>query len=58
MATTAPRSLVLPLPPVSPTDLPVVRAGTTYRFHVVDHTLLILRAVLEHDAVDLFGATV
>ena len=44
---------------VDPADLPVVRAGITYRFHVVDHTLLILRAVLTHDAAahTLSGAT-
>lgn len=35
-----------------PTDLrPVAdRPGTTWRFYVVDHTLLILRARMEHGA--------
>lgn len=42
----------IPSPVVDPTDLrPVAdRAGTTWRFYVVDHTTLILRARLEHDA--------
>lgn len=41
-----------PTPAVTPTDLrPVAdRPGTTWRFHVVDHTTLILRARLVHDA--------
>lgn len=44
--------------PADPAALPVVRAGTTYRFHVVDHNTLIKRAVLEHDAApELIGAT-
>jgi len=40
-----------PTPVATPTDLPwLTPAGTTYRFYVVDHTTLILRAVLKHDA--------
>lgn len=37
-------------PGLTPTDLPGDRAGTTHRFHVVDHITLIRRAVLVHEA--------
>lgn len=55
MSTLAPPT-DLPLP----TDLrPVAdRPGTTWRWHVVDHTTLILRARMEHGAASaLNGAT-
>lgn len=53
-------ALLAPTPAVTPTDLrPVAdRPGTTWRFYVVDHTTLILRARLEHDAAPaLIGAS-
>lgn len=45
-------ALLAPTPDVTPADLrPVAdRPGTTWRFYVVDHTTLILRARMEHDA--------
>lgn len=55
-----PTALLAPAPAVTPTDLhPVAdRPGTTWRFYVVDHTTLILRARLEHDAAPaLIGAS-
>lgn len=49
----------IPSAVVDPADpSPVAdRPGTTWRFYVVDHTTLILRARLEHDAAPLIGAT-
>lgn len=42
---------------VDPAVPPFVRAGTTWRFHVVDHNTLIKRAVLDHEAAPaLIGA--
>lgn len=51
-AHTCPTRCHLAPAPVTPTDVHPVsdRPGTTWRFHVVDHTTLILRARLEHDA--------
>jgi hypothetical protein len=55
MATTV---LAQPILGTDPADLPAVRAGTTYRYHVVDHNTLILRAVLKHEAApELEGAS-